>query len=151
MQKIKHLVLSTLIALGIALAPLTTSYGIGIKEAKDATAGGACEQKGGKYDAVEKKCDKKNTDITGIFRTVANILLFLVGAIAVIMLIVGGFRYVVSGGDAGATKGAKDTIMYAIIGIVVAFLAYAAVNFVTDQLTKGTTTATSIQRFTNIT
>ena len=74
----------------------------------------------------------------GIFQTIVNILLFIVGAISVIMLIVGGIRYVVSGGDQSAVTGAKNTILYAIVGIVVAFLAYAAVNFVVTQLAAGT-------------
>ena len=71
-----------------------------------------------------------------IFNTVTNILLFLIGAISVVMLIIGGIRYVVSAGDQGAVTSAKNTILYAIIGIVVAFLAFAAVRFVTDQLQK---------------
>ena len=71
---------------------------------------------------------------TGIFRTITNILLFLVGAISVIMLIFGGFKYVVSGGDSNSVESAKNTILYAIVGIVVAFLAYAAVNFVLSSL-----------------
>lgn len=66
----------------------------------------------------------------GIFRTITNVLLFLIGAISVIMLIVGGIRYVVSGGDSSAVQGAKNTILYAIVGVVVAILAYAVVNFV---------------------
>ena len=70
----------------------------------------------------------------GVFRTVVNILLFIIGAIAVIMLIIGGIRYVVSGGDQTAVTGAKNTIMYAIVGVVVAILAYAAVSFVTSSL-----------------
>jgi hypothetical protein len=70
----------------------------------------------------------------GIFITITNILLFIIGAIAVVMLIIGGIRYVVSSGDQNAVTSAKNTILYAIIGIVVAFLAYAAVNFVTAQL-----------------
>ncbi len=72
----------------------------------------------------------------GIFKTIVNILLFIVGAVAVIMLVIGGLRYVTSNGDQNAVTGAKNTILYAIIGIVVAFLAYAAVNFVIDQLGK---------------
>ncbi|MGB3024167.1 MAG: hypothetical protein WBB39_05180 [Candidatus Saccharimonadales bacterium] len=71
----------------------------------------------------------------GIFKTVTNILLFIVGAIAVIMLIVGGIQYVTSGGDQSRVTSAKNTILYAIVGIVVAVLAYAAVNFVTTSLT----------------
>ena len=69
-----------------------------------------------------------------IFGRVTNILLFLVGAISVIMLIIGGIRYVISGGDQAQVTSAKNTILYAIVGIVVAFLAYAAVNFVTQAL-----------------
>lgn len=67
---------------------------------------------------------------TGTFRTLTNVLLFLIGAISVIMLIVGGLRYVVSGGDSTAVTNAKNTILYAIVGIVVAILAYAVVTFV---------------------
>ena len=66
----------------------------------------------------------------GIFRQVTNILLFIVGAIAVIMLIIGGIRYVVSGGDSSAVTAAKNTILYAIIGIIIVLLAFAIVQFV---------------------
>lgn len=77
----------------------------------------------------------------GVFQTVTNILLFLIGAIAVIMLIIGGVRYVISGGDQAQVTAAKNTILYAIVGIVVAFLAYAAVNFVLSQLTNNAATS----------
>jgi hypothetical protein len=66
----------------------------------------------------------------GVFKTITNVLLFVIGAISVIMLIIGGIRYVVSGGDSSAVTSAKNTILYAIVGIVVAILAYALVNFV---------------------
>jgi hypothetical protein len=70
----------------------------------------------------------------GTFRTITNVMLFLVGAISVIMLIIGGLRYVVSGGDSSAVSGAKNTILYAIVGIVVSILAYAAVSFVISSI-----------------
>lgn len=73
-------------------------------------------------------------DQGGIFQVIVNILLFIIAAIAVIMLIIGGVRYVVSGGDQSAVTSAKNTILYAIIGIIVAILAYAAVNFVVGSL-----------------
>lgn len=72
----------------------------------------------------------------GIFQTVTNVLLFIIGAVSVIMLIIGGIRYVVSGGDSGAVTSAKNTILYAIVGIVVALLAYALVNFVITSFTE---------------
>jgi hypothetical protein len=65
-----------------------------------------------------------------IFTLVVNILLFIIGAISVIMLIIGGIRYTISGGDSGAVTAAKNTILYAIIGLVVAFLAFAIINWV---------------------
>jgi hypothetical protein len=68
----------------------------------------------------------------GITNTV-NTLLFIVGVASVIMIIVGGLRYIFSGGDPKNTSAAKDTILYAVIGIVVAILAYAIVNFILGQ------------------
>ena len=67
---------------------------------------------------------------TPIFRTITNVLLFIIGAVSVIMLIIGGFRYVVSQGDQSQVTSAKNTILYAVVGIVVAILAFAVVNFV---------------------
>jgi hypothetical protein len=61
---------------------------------------------------------------------VVNILLYVLGAIAVLMIVIGGVRYTTSNGDSSAVKGAKDTILYAIVGLVVAVMAYAIVNFV---------------------
>lgn len=73
-------------------------------------------------------------DSDGIFERVVNTLLFLVGAISVIMLIIGGIRYIVSAGDQNQVTGAKNTIMYAIVGIIVAVVAYGIVNFVLTKL-----------------
>lgn len=85
-----------------------------------------------------------------IFQTITNILLFLIGAISVIMLIVGGIRYVLSNGEQANITGAKNTILYAIIGLVIAFLAYAAIRFVTQQLNNSTgsvNTVAIVQKF----
>lgn len=71
----------------------------------------------------------------GIFSTITNTLLFILGAISVIMIIVGGLRYVISGGDSAAVSAAKNTILYAIVGVIVAILAYAIINFVIGSFT----------------
>ena len=71
-----------------------------------------------------------------IFNTIVNIMLFLIGAISVIMLIIGGIRYTISAGDSGNVTAAKNTIMYAIIGLIIAFLAFAIVNWVLVSLTN---------------
>lgn len=80
----------------------------------------------------------------GIFSEITNVLLFIIGGISVIMIVIGGLRYVISGGDAKQVDAAKNTILYAIIGIIVALLAYAAVNFVTGAFTNADGSTTSL-------
>lgn len=70
----------------------------------------------------------------GIFKTLANLLIFLTGAVGVIMVIVGGLRYVTSQGNPSAVEGAKNTILYAVIGMIIAVMAFAIVNFVLTQV-----------------
>ena len=86
---------------------------------------------------------------TGVFKQVTNTILYIVGIIAVIMLIIGGIKYVVSGGDAKKVTDAKNTVLYAIIGLVIAFLAFAIVNFVISALPASEETAYLITSLTN--
>lgn len=69
-------------------------------------------------------------DKGGFVTTAINTVIFIIGALSVIMIIIGGLRYVLSGGDAAGLKSAKDTILYALIGVVVSLLAFALVSFV---------------------
>ena len=87
--------------------------------------------------AEAARCDGCPSDLfgdTGAFRQVTNTILYIVGIVAVIMLIIGGIKYVVSGGDSKKVTDAKNTVLYAIIGLVIAFLAFAIVNFVISAL-----------------
>lgn len=87
------------------------------------------------------RCDGCPKDLfgdTGVFKQVTNTILYIVGIIAVIMLIIGGIRYITSGGDAKKVTDAKNTVLYAIIGLVIALLAFAIVNFVISALPSGT-------------
>ena len=74
------------------------------------------------------------TDVNNVFKTVTDILFFLIGAVSVIMLIYGGIRYTTSGGNANSVTAAKNTIIYSIVGLVVAILAYSIVSFVVNSL-----------------
>ncbi len=69
-----------------------------------------------------------------VITTVVNVLLWIIGIISVVMLIIGGIRYAGSGGDSGAVSSAKNTILYAIIGLAIAIFAYAIVNWVLGEL-----------------
>lgn len=83
-----------------------------------------------------------------IVKKIINGLLFLIGIIAVIMILYGGIRYTISAGDSAKIAAAKNTILYAVVGLIVAIMAYAIVNFVVSSLngesgTSGSSTATS--------
>lgn len=78
--------------------------------------------------------------INGIFTRITNTVLYIVGVISVIMLVWGGLRYILSGGDSKKITDAKNTILYAIIGLVIAVLAYAIVNFVLNTIGVPTNT-----------
>lgn len=124
-KSLQSLLIVPVLALGLVAVPALqpTAYAQCTNDASGGlTAGAECA-----------KGDDQQGDLfgdTGIFKTITNVLLFIIGAISVIMLIIGGIRYVVSGGDSGAVTAAKNTILYAVIGIIVALLAYALVNFV---------------------
>jgi hypothetical protein len=76
----------------------------------------------------------KKDNATDMVKTIINTLLYIIGILAVIMIIVGAFRYVVSAGNSASITAAKNTIMYAVIGLIVAILAFAIVNFVVGAL-----------------
>jgi len=71
-------------------------------------------------------------DITlqGVVAKIINIAMMAAGMVAVIYLIIGGFRYVTSGGNAEAIEGAKATILNAIIGLIIIFISFLLVNYI---------------------
>lgn len=112
---------------GTALAAAAACTG-GPDAADPIAAGASCAQANGTSSNLFAQ--------GGVFQTVANTLIFLVGAVAVIFLIIGGLRYVISNGDSKAVEAAKNTILYAIIGIVVAVISFALVSFVITSIGK---------------
>jgi hypothetical protein len=68
------------------------------------------------------------------FARIANALIFVVGAVSVIMVIISGLKFVVSGGNSKHVAAARSTLINAIIGLVVAISSYAIVNFVITAL-----------------
>ncbi len=84
-------------------------------------SGGGCNEEGGE-------------EINSTLETVVNIMSVVVAIIAVIMIIIAGFRYVTSGGDSGSVSGAKDTVIYAIVGLIIVALAQLIVRFVVSKI-----------------
>lgn len=85
-------------------------------------------------DPTASVCATQTNDFNSIVAIIVNTLLFLIGAISVLMVIVGAFMYTTSGGDSAQLTKAKNTIIYSIVGLVVAALAYAIVTYVVSQL-----------------
>lgn len=84
-------------------------------------------------------CKEEGNDaFLGAVRRIINIFSVVVGAVSVIMIIIGGFRYIISGGDSSGVSGAKNTILYAIVGLVVVLFSQALVRFVVSNLTNTT-------------
>ncbi len=70
------------------------------------------------------------TDLNTMIKSVLNWVFGIIGIVAVIMIIIGGFNMMISSGDPGKVKKGKDTILYGIIGLIISILAFAIVNFV---------------------
>ena len=77
---------------------------------------------------------------SSIIKRAINIMLFAVGVLSVVMLIFGGFRYVISGGKKESVTNAKNTILYAIVVLLVAVFAYAIINFILGAALSGGST-----------
>lgn len=129
-QKIKNklLIISSLLTLS---APLVAAPVAVI--AQGPIQGGLC--KGAQQLVIEEgvaTCQEPQTGrtFTDILRRIVNILSVIIGIIAVIMIIFGGFRYITSGGAQDKVAGAKNTILYALIGLIIVALAQIIVRFV---------------------
>lgn len=81
------------------------------------------------------QCGGGAADINRIISVILTTMSIIIGIIAVIMIMVGGFKYITAGGDSGNITSAKHTIIYALIGLVVVALAQFIVQFVLDKAT----------------
>lgn len=74
--------------------------------------------------------DLPTKEVPEVAETIINVIISAVGVIAVAVIVLGGILYVTSTGDAAKAKRAQNTILYGVVGLVIALLAYAIVNFV---------------------
>lgn len=104
----------------------------------------ACEGFAGGADNTPTVCNENNTQQTtsnnsiygpnGIIGKIARVMVVFVGVASVIMIIIGGLRYVLANGDPNSINGAKNNILYAIIGLIIAVAAQSIVIFVLNKL-----------------
>jgi hypothetical protein len=131
-KKIKRnlLVAVTLLTMATpALAPTA------VFAANNATFGGLCGGTNLQTTSTTTDCTSsgQNGKLNTLLTNAVNIFSIIVGVVAVIMIIVGGLRYITSGGDSTKVSGAKNTLIYAIIGLIIVALAQLIVHFVLGQ------------------
>lgn len=79
-------------------------------------------------------CDARGENIgNGFAESLTNLLLFMLGIGAVIMIVIGGIKYATSNGDSSKIASAKNTILYSVVGLVVALMAWGIIRFVVEQ------------------
>jgi hypothetical protein len=131
MRQVKTL----LVALG--LISLFAFSSAGSVQAVDVLSG-ACRQAGGAEACADNRAQSPgNNQIygpNGILTKVARLFSYIVGAISVLFIVIGGFKYVTSSGDPNNVKSAKDTVLFAIVGLLVAAVSQAIVVFVVSRL-----------------
>lgn len=139
MSRIKRIVLTLAAALGL-LAPMAVpvsaqdideNLSCGANLNFTAAPGTDCEEGNPEGDAGDR--------VDTLVENVINIISLVVGIVAVVMIIIGGLRYVTSNGDSGQVGNAKNTIMYAVVGLVVVALAQVIVRFVVQRATAPAT------------
>lgn len=74
-----------------------------------------------------------DADLTNIIALIVNVISLIVGVVAVVMIIFGGMKYITSGGESNKITSAKNTIMYALIGLIVVAFAQFIVRFVLQK------------------
>ena len=98
-----------------------------------------CSKENGSDNSVycqNKDKDKGEGQVNGIIKTIVEVLLTAVGAISIIMIVIGGILFALSSGDAQKAAKARSTILYAVVGLIVSVFASAIVNFVFDGFNK---------------
>lgn len=70
----------------------------------------------------------------GVWNKILNAITYVIGGIAILMIVIGALRYAISAGDQGSVTSAKNTILYALIALIIAVMANALVNFVLTNI-----------------
>lgn len=126
------------------IAAVLTVFGLsGIATVSPALAGGFCPD-GEAWTTSYTECGTNGHDgVTGqqddlmkILNVVINVVLGVIGFVAVAMIIMGGISFTTSQGDAAKTTKARNTILYGVVGLVISLLAFAIVNFVLSNVFK---------------
>lgn len=130
---INKIVFAFTLVVGLSLAYATPAHAGLFSGTKDeaCSAVGASDT-GGKCD--QDKLDKSSDSLSKTLGNIIDIMSIIVGIVAVIMIIISGFRYITSGGDSNQIGSAKNTFIYALVGLIIVALAQTIVKFVLSKV-----------------
>lgn len=135
-QKIRKSLAALVATLAFAILPVAIAAPATVSAASNIQDSLGCGSNLQVGDDCETDVATGSEGINDIITTIINVFSIIVGVVSVIMIIYGGFRYITSGGDSGNVSSAKNTIIYAVIGLVVVALAQFIVQFVLDKVTS---------------
>jgi type IV secretion system pilin len=121
MKKLRQLIMAGLVVAGVGSAMLSVpTHAVNVFDQCGANA-------------ESSVCAARNDDAPSMVKTVINILLYVLGIISVVMIVIGGIRFATADGDPSGVKSARNTVVYSVVGLVVALLSFAIVNYVLGQ------------------
>jgi hypothetical protein len=128
---LKLTIVSLLVVVSLSALPLASASASGFNVLKQACSGGQATSSAA---CSGQTTTDPLTGPNGLIGKVTKLIALFAGIVAVIVMIIGGFMYVLSGGDSGKVSLAKDTLVYAAVGLVVIVLGQAIIVFVINRL-----------------
>ncbi len=121
MKKLTVVFISLVAVAGVSLALIDPAFAASNQQIKD---GISSVDPGG----------TTSSSLPETIKTILNIMLYIIGVLCVVMIIYGGISYVLSAGAADKAKKARDTVVYSVVGLVIAIVAFSLVQWVVSVL-----------------
>lgn len=141
LNKIKNYIV--ILIMSLTLTAPSLAFAAGTVDIPNCTDPQTCAQSGScqasSQSSSECSSNQNGSGLAKVAQTIVNVLSFIVGLVAVVMLIYGGFRYITSGGESQAVGNAKNTIIYAIVGLLLVVFAQVIVHFVLNTASSAQT------------
>ena len=140
-KKIKKYIVTAIVSLGLfapGLVPALASTAFADTGGSNVSGGLCAGINSGANNNLSTSCGTAGsgtgqTDISNLASRITNLFSLIVGIAAVIMVVYSGFRYITSGGDSNRVGSAKNSLIYAIIGLVIVAMAQFIVHYVINQ------------------
>ncbi len=114
----------------IGLLTLTSIWGLALPASAETAQQSVCESIGLTQGGGDCQTTGNGPSVGSLIATIVRLLAWVAGILGVVMMIIGSMRYITSGGDSNKVSNAKNTIMYALIGLAIAALSFVLVRFV---------------------